>query len=351
VNKEIFMNRHLKPVLLIIACFLLFSGKGRAEEIRLSVLQLNIWQEGTMVPGGYQAIVAEIAAIDPDFVTLSEVRNYKDTRLCDRLLASLAAKGKKYYSFFSQGSGLLSRYPISDSSVIFSDNGEICKLIARVHGREVAVYSAHLDYLNYAVYLPRGYDGVTWKKMATSCTNLDTIMASNLASKRDEGIAAFLKAAEQDIKANRLVFLGGDFNEASHLDWTAATKNKFDHHGMIVPWTCSVMLRDKGYKDSYRVIYPSPEKNPGFTFPADNKAVEVKKLAWAPDADERERIDFVYFFPDKKLSLQKSIVVGPAGSIVRNQREKETGSDHFLTPVGTWPTDHKGVLSIFKMGI
>ena len=345
------MMKRLNAGLLLIAALLFFSGKGKAEDIRLSVLQLNIWQEGTMVPGGYDAIVNEIAAIDPDFVTLSEVRNYNNTRLCDRLLAALAGKGKKYYSFFSQGSGLLSRYPITDSAVIFSDNGEICKLIANVHGREVAVYSAHLDYLNYAVYLPRGYDGVTWKKMPAPCTSLDTIMASNLASKRDEGIAAFIKAADQDLREKRLVFLGGDFNEASHLDWTAATKDLFDHHGMIVPWTCSEMLLGKGYKDSYRVRYPSPEKNPGFTFPADNKAVEVKKLAWAPDADERERIDYIYFYPDKKLSLRKSIVVGPSGSIVRNQREEDKSNDKFLLPTGTWPTDHKGILSVFKMSI
>lgn len=345
------MTKQLKTLLLLTGSVLFFSFRGIAEDIRLSVLQLNIWQEGTMVPGGYNAIVEEIADIDADFVTLSEVRNYNNSRLCDRLVASLNAKGKKYYSFFSQGAGLLSRYPIVDSAVIFSDNGEICKLVANVHGKEVAVYSAHLDYLNYAVYLPRGYDGVTWKKMAAPCTNLDTIMASNRASKRDEGIAAFLQAAAKDISENRLVFLGGDFNEASHLDWTAATKDLYDHHGMIVPWTCSVMLQDKGFKDSYRVIYPSAVTHPGFTFPADNKAVEVKKLAWAPDADERERIDYVYFYPDKKLILRKSIVVGPSGSIIRNKRENEQGQDKFLPPVNTWPTDHKGLLSIFKLSI
>jgi hypothetical protein len=57
------------------------------------------------------------------------------------------------------------------------------------------------------------------------------------------------------------------------------------------------------------------------------------------------------FYPDKKLTLTKSIVVGPSGSIVRNQREEEKGKDQFLAPAGTWPTDHKGVLSIFNMGI
>lgn len=339
----------LNRCILIAGLLLMFIGRVTAKDIRLSVLQLNIWQEGTMVPGGYEAIAEQISALSPDFVTLSEVRNYRNTRFCDRLTATLREKGKTYYSFYSQGAGLLSRYPIIDSAVIFTEGGSICKLTAKVGDREVAVYSAHLDYLNYAVYLPRGYDGVTWKKLPAPCTNLDTIMASNVASKRDEGIAAFLQATTHDLAQQRLVFLGGDFNEASHLDWTAATKDLFDHHGMIVPWTCSRMLHDKGFRDSYRTIYPHPEKNPGFTFPADNTAVEVKKLAWAPDADERERIDFVYFYPDKQLSLQQSSVVGPSGSIVRNQREADKSNDRFLLPVGTWPTDHKGVFSVFSL--
>lgn len=39
------------------------------------ILQINIWQEGTMVPGGFEAIVNEIVRSNADFVTLSEVRN------------------------------------------------------------------------------------------------------------------------------------------------------------------------------------------------------------------------------------------------------------------------------------
>ncbi len=333
--------------LLIIA--LLFSGMLIAGDTKLSVLQLNIWQEGTMVPGGYDAIVQEIDRLDPDFVTLSEVRNYKQTRFCDRITTSLAAKGKHYYSFFSNGAGILSKHPIIDSAVIFEGQGEIFKLITKVGQREVAIYSAHLDYLNYAVYLPRGYDGVTWKKLPAPCTNLDSIMASNLASSRDEAIAAFLHSAATDQQKGRLIFLGGDFNEASHLDWTPATKNLYDHHGVIAKWTCSDMLYNKGFLDSYRVLYPDPVQYPGFTFPASNTAVPIKQLAWAPDADERERIDFIYYLPKKYLKLLSCKVVGPTGSIVRNERQEETGKDPFITPVGIWPTDHKGILAVFSL--
>lgn len=46
-------------------------GNGKKE---FTVLQWNIWQEGTVVEGGYEAIVNEIARLKPDFVTFSEVR-------------------------------------------------------------------------------------------------------------------------------------------------------------------------------------------------------------------------------------------------------------------------------------
>ena len=38
------------------------------------------------VPGGYDAIVNEIARLRPDFVTLSEVRNYENTNFTARLV-------------------------------------------------------------------------------------------------------------------------------------------------------------------------------------------------------------------------------------------------------------------------
>lgn len=91
---------------------LLLSGCSVSKEI--SMLQFNIWQEGTMVPQGYEAIVQEIARLQPDFVMLSEVRNYHDTRFCDRIVQSLQEKGLTYYSFYSYDSGLLSRHPITD---------------------------------------------------------------------------------------------------------------------------------------------------------------------------------------------------------------------------------------------
>ena len=86
---------------------------------------------------------------------------------------------------------------------------------------------------------------------------------------------------------------------------------------------------------------------PGFTYPSDNLLIAPEKLTWAPKADERERIDFI-FYQGKGLQAEKAIIFGPKSSIVRSQRVKETTKDKFLLPKGVWPTDHKGLLVTFR---
>ena len=50
------------------------------QEKTFKVLQFNIWQEGAVVKGGFDAIADEIVRSNADFVTLSEVRNYHQKR-------------------------------------------------------------------------------------------------------------------------------------------------------------------------------------------------------------------------------------------------------------------------------
>ena len=79
--------------LLYLSMFLWLVLTGCTQEKKeFTVLQWNIWQEGTMVPGGYEAIVDEIIRLRPDFVTLSEVRNYNNTNFTARLTRSLKEK-------------------------------------------------------------------------------------------------------------------------------------------------------------------------------------------------------------------------------------------------------------------
>lgn len=318
---------------------------------RFTVLQWNIWQEGTMVKGGYEAIINEIVRLKPDFVTFSEVRNYHNTRFCDRIVASLKAKGATYYSFYSEDTGLLSKHPISDSTIVFpleNDHGTIHRMLTGIDGQKIAVYTAHLDYLKDAYYHVRGYHGSTWAEIPKP-ESIAEILTFNDESMRDDAIKEFIKTAKKDIENGTIVILGGDFNEPSHLDWIRETKDLYDHNGMIIPWTVTLLLDNAGFIDAYREKYPDVLKYPGFTFPSDNPSVEVNRLTWAPKSDERDRIDYIFYYPNKKLKLKDVVIFGPKGSIRKSERIRETSHDRFITPLDVWPTDHKGLFVTFEL--
>ncbi len=314
---------------------------------------MNIWQEGTMVQGGFDAIVEEIIHSDADVIFFSEVRNYNGMQFVPRIVDALQRKGKYYYgnSQTKLDVGIISKYKQNDQTEIYPDgkgSGSILRVLMQVGKHTIAAYSAHLNYTNYACYLPRGYDGYTWKKLAAPVTDVDSVLTANRRSWRDESIQVFLKEARKDIKKGYRIILGGDFNEPSHLDWQADSKDKWDHNGLIINWDCSTLLYNDGFKDAYRIIYPNVATHPGFTFPSDNPSMPVDKLSWAPDADERDRIDFIYYYPTLGFSPSQAYIVGPTSSIVRGKRVEESTEDAFITPLSVWPSDHKALLVKFK---
>lgn len=339
----------MKQLLLFLS--LLCASCIEPGAVELKVFQFNIWQEGTQIEGGFDLLADHIIQSDADFVTFSEVRNYNSTRFCDRITEALQQKGATYYSFYSYDSGLLSRYPIVDSMVIFperDDQGSAYKLVADVHGTRVSVYTAHLDYRNCAYYDVKGYDGSTWEERESE-RDVNRVLEINRRSKRDDAMAAILKDAKKDIEQGNLVIIGGDFNEPSHLDWIESTKDMFDRQGLVVEWSVSSMLEKAGYIDSYRHLYPNAATHPGVTYPADCPEKELSALTWAPLADERERIDFIHFYPDPRLSLAESTIIGPRREIIRNQRVDAVSYDNIYTPSIKWPSDHKGLLTTFKI--
>ncbi len=345
------MKRHRIFISIIL---LFFFVKTFGEERELKVLQFNIWQEGTMVENGFFGIVRTIVLLEPDLITFSEVRNYDGVDFIARLLSELKTEGLSYYGESGIDAGIISKYPIERQEVVFplnDDHGTVLKAIIKICGKSVTLYSAHLDYTRYACYLPRGYDGNTWRKMDAPVLNVESILKMNRESQRDEAVVAIIEDAVNERNRGNIVILGGDFNEPSHLDWIEETKYLYGHNGAIVPWDCSILLTKFGFKDSYREMFPDPVTHPGFTFPSDNKGVPVGKLTWAPNADERERIDFVYFIPHKCLHLKDAFIVGSRCSIVKGKREKESCEDHFLFYGCPWPSDHKGVMILFTLSM
>lgn len=335
------------------AIFLMcFFSLANAQSKTLKFLQFNIWQEGTIVPEGFDAIVEEIVANKADIVALSEVRNYKNVPFHKKLMDALAAKGFSYHSTYSYDSGILSKFPIESFSEVYphkDDYGSAYKAIIDVNGKKVAAYTAHLDYRNAANYLTRGYDANTWKKLPNKVDSVKEVLKINLASKRDEAIQLIVDDAKKERLLGRFAILGIDLNEPSHRDWKKDTKDLFDHNGLVIPWQNTLTLEKAGWIDAYRKIYPNVLTHPGFTFPAYNSDVTISKLIWAPEADDRDRIDFVFYTKHKNFRLKEVAILGPNTSIVNGKMIVETTQDPFITPKAVWPTDHKAILATFTV--
>ena len=60
---------HLRGWLLLLAILLLSSSVEAKKGKTIKVLQFNIWQEGTVIPNGYEAI-ATIKASFPDYASM-----------------------------------------------------------------------------------------------------------------------------------------------------------------------------------------------------------------------------------------------------------------------------------------
>ena len=114
------------------------------------------------------------------------------------------------------------------------------------------------------------------------------------------------------------VFVVGDFNCGSHLDWNERTKEI--HNGLLVDWQTSRSMIGEGFKDSFREMNPDPLKDPGFTWsPLINHATVYQNCI-------RDRIDFIYYKGKGVLPYySKTIQEHPQ----------------------FWPSDHSSVISYF----
>jgi len=230
-------------------------------------------------------------ATNPDVVVMSEIRNLHGS-FNKRLQAALIAQGKIFHGTHSDGDvALLSYWPIEKVE-------HVAVTIVAYHLQApspVVVCAAHLDYHHYASVLPRGYhpdaySGGQYKELQKPVTDVQAIQAVDKASGRGPAIQAFLSWVKS--LGDTPVILAGDFNECSHLDWTKATAEMRDHHGVAIEWRNSVMLSNAGFQDSWREVYPDAVTHPGATWPSE--ATGWGNTGWAPKADERDRIDFVY---------------------------------------------------------
>jgi endonuclease/exonuclease/phosphatase family metal-dependent hydrolase len=321
------------------------------EESALKVFQLNTWINGSRVEGGKEGLLAAIEQLKPDVVLLCELAS-NETALTRYLQKELEAKGQKWYiDGLQKGCGILSKYKLLDIQIDTAiKERPLVKAHIVVNGCKIAIYSAHLDHRFYAPYLSRGYSDSKWGEKITPITDENLILEENRKSTRNEGIDAFIADAAKELQNGNAVILGGDFNEPSHLDWQADTKNTFGRNGVVVNWEVSGKLQKAGYTDAYRRMYPNPVTHPAITWPAGNISAKLQSLFFCPEADERDRIDFIYYSDNKGIKLENVAVVGPAASVEKGRIVSDKSfKDAIITPQAVWLSDHKGNLAVFTI--
>lgn len=312
------------------------------------VLQLNAWMSGTQVPNGVSRLVDVIRQSNAGIVMLCEAL----PAAVEQIRAGLAtSSGVTWYAVSDpERNAVISRWPLARTG---SSLWHVAATVTHPN-RKIAVYSVHLEWEYYAAYLARGYGasaGSTsvasygWGAIPTGPVLDDRLIAAvNMASGRPQAVAQIVSAMKADAKAGLVVVAGGDFNEPSCLDWTVETMNVLDHHGSTHAWETSQVLSAAGFVDVFRQAHPDPVISPGLTWPASVPDAAVSALTWTPQADARDRLDFVFHDPATTVVATASIY-GPPQSIAYLARVTDVDAADMVVPTAQWPSDHRGNLT------
>ena len=193
-------------------------------------------------------------------------------------------------------------------------------------GQEAYIFNLHLASNPYQPYQLLGIKP-TWHKHADT-PFIETEAEAIAAAKEARGgeISALLHQIRSlpDIQAP--VFVVGDFNEPSHLDWTEEAAQS-GRHPIKVEYPTSKEFAKAGFADAWRTVYPDEMKKPGFTWTPIMKADDPKT--------HHDRIDFVYFKGEGVEVIDTKIV----GEIKEN-------ADIVVSP---YPSDHRAVIATFTL--
>ena len=353
-----------------LAAILLSASCTRKEAEKLTFFQLNLWEGLANVEDGYQILEDQVVALLPDVASFCEFPMQGEEGreepsaeyILGKLIAGIKSRtGVEYYKTSMQGRGtrgILTKHKIVEgasevpSAAPPGHQEWFYRTVIDFGGREIAVYSSHATADHYSCYLPRGYgDGSApygWNKLAGGpVTDPDTILYRDGLSDRRQLAEDLVADALRQSALGRLCIFGGDLNQPSHLDWTEATDGLFDHRGAVIPWSISTTLLQTGFKDAWREAWPDPVANPGITWPVYNKDA-LKPTAWAPEADERDRIDFVYYLADDSITVEEAQMVGPASTVLYGKQDRPDEGT-VLPAINRWCSDHRGLLVTFSI--
>ena len=224
---------------------------------------------------------------------------------------------------WNHGSSFLTRYEIIDQTQGMGKRPWYGIKVKLPSGQHVYAFNAHLPNPPNQAYQLLGLKG-GYRSYPKIHTEEEAIAGAKKA--RGKYIDRLLKLVKSFVDTEDPIFVVGDFNEPSHLDWTEAAA-KAGHHPMKVAFPTSQRMVEAGFTDSYRTIHPDEVAKPGLT--------------WSPVHEPKHpdhhlmRIDYVYF-KGKGVEINDAKIVG----------EDKEHADIVVSP---YPSDHRAVVATFTV--
>jgi exodeoxyribonuclease-3 len=293
-----------KPVMAVVFCAFLpvMAEDASRDERVVRIMTFNIWKNGT---GGNQPLSQTMKVIrmaKADVVGLQEA----DARTVKSIADMLG---------WHHSGTILSRYRIIE------ERGMGVKVL-HDSGQKFFVFNVHLS---HAPYQPYQLLGIPYGNGKFIKTEREAIEESGKA--RGKQVAALLRDINALLNKDQPVFVTGDFNEPSHLDWTEKAAED-GRHPIKVAFPTTRSLAEDGFIDAYRTAHPDEMKFPGFTWTPNTKSNDPK--------DHHDRIDFV-FARGGGIEVENVQVIG----------ENTTNADIVVSP---YPSDHRAVVATFTVG-
>ena len=268
------------------------NTKRQEDSNKLKVLSWNVWHAGhskAFPEKGCEGALGILKHSNADVITMIETYGSAD-QVADHL--------GFYHRLLSSNLSIYSRYPIvetytfPDSISTFNFGG----VMINKNGQKIRVFDTWLHYLPGSTSVPRD-------------KSEEEILAWETAGTRDEEVkkvVTLLKPflAESD---SIPVFVSGDFNVHSHLDWTEEVKDYNYHGGKVVNWPVSVTMIEAGFKDSFREMNPDVKKNYGVSWIVNDKE--------HPDY-KGDRIDFIYYAGKNTKVVESNVYNQDLGKIL-----------------------------------
>jgi endonuclease/exonuclease/phosphatase family metal-dependent hydrolase len=303
-------------LLVALMAFAFWGAGALAEPLDLKVMTFNIWYGGEQV--NFPTVAAALRAADADIVGVQEP---------DGNLERLAAAAG--YAHVDARRNIISRYPLFDSGagvrteagpapygIAALDAGQVHAWAMVRPGFVVAVANTHLSSDPYGPEAVR--DGAS----------LQDVLALEARVRMRE--ARPLMALGALAQTGAPVFLTGDFNTPSHLDWGPAMQRaRPTVIRYSIDWPVTRALAEAGLRDSYREAHRDPTQRLGYTWTAGMPHPYVR-----PN-ETIDRIDYVF-------------VAGPVETL-SSEIVGEPGGDGVDIPIAPYPSDHRGVVSRFRV--